>query len=104
PLTLDETPPPATYTLSLHDALPILAKRPTAHDLVRSQPRRQHAAEDPQRRTHRVRRSLPLRRVRVRRSEPARDSRAVFRSRRLGDRKSTRLNSVTWPARMPSSA
>ena len=44
----------------------------TGHDLVRSQSRRQHPAEGPQRRAPHLRRPLPLRRVRVRRSESRR--------------------------------
>ena len=51
-----------------------VAHRDSDHHLVRGQPRRQHDATDEERRVPRLRRPLPLRRPRVRRSRALRGS------------------------------
>src|SRR5207249_9696528 len=80
PLLFNHPAPTATYTLSLHDALPISCRLP----LRARQPARAVA-----------RRGHPRRRQREHRPQPpcVRVGAETGRTARVGDRKSTRLNS-----------
>src|SRR5207249_12067238 len=92
---LHEPPPPEIYTLSLHDALPI--SREWRPDCDVDQERRRESGEAE---LHPERTERPVALVHEQQAEGERTERARCEE----DRKSTRLNPVTFRSRMPSSA